>query len=71
MNNFRPRLYDKDKDQLWAYFCSHSGYNEEMNVYQCAGIASSDTRDLWLKLIEEWKRDITQRAKEVLLYEKA
>ena len=67
MNNFRLRLYPyKTEEDLWDYFCEHAGYNEEMQIYQCAGIVSNDTKDLWSELKKEWEEDIKNRAKEVL-----
>lgn len=67
MNNFRIRLYNhKTEEELWNYFCEKAGYNEEMQIYQCAGIVSSDTRDLWIRLKEEWVNDTKNRAKELL-----
>ena len=64
---FRPRLYHiKSEKKLWKYFEEYAGFNENMQAYVCAGIVSSDTRDLWLKLVEEWKQDIADQARRLL-----
>ena len=65
--NFRPRLYHiKNEKKLWKYFEENAGYDESLKVYKCAGIGSSDTRDLWLRLVEEWKKDTDDQAKRLL-----
>lgn len=64
MNNFKPRLFHiKNEKTLWKFFERHAGYNSEMQIYLCAGVAASDTRVLWEKLIEAWKNDIACEAK--------
>ena len=37
-----------------------------MDIYQCAGVLSDDTRTLWNKLVKEWKDDIAYEAKRQL-----
>ena len=55
---YRPRLWHiKTEKALWKYFENNAGYNESTQAYQCAGIVSDDTRQLWLKLVEAWKED--------------
>lgn len=64
---FRPRLFHiKTEDELFKYFSKNAGYIEKYDTYQCAGIYANDTRKLFLKLIEEWKKDIEDHKDQVV-----
>jgi len=64
--DFRPRLYHiKHEKELFQYFTENAGLVDE-GVYRCAGIYANDTKVLFEKLKNEWKKDIAFRAKQLL-----
>ena len=64
---FRSRLCNiKTEKILWEYFEKYASYDEQSDVYICAGLFSDDTRKLWFKLVKEWKVDVLYEAKRLL-----
>ncbi len=60
---FRNKLsHIKTEEELFEFFSSHAGYDEQVGIYRCAGLADSDTRNLFLKLKAAWEEDVVQDA---------
>jgi hypothetical protein len=63
---WRPRLFHiKDEEELRKYFEENARYNEQEDIYVCAGIVSDDTIKLYQKLKKAWKDDIAFEAEKV------
>jgi hypothetical protein len=55
---FRNRLnHIENEEELFEYFKKNAGYDEGMQCYVCAGLASDDTALLLKKLKKAWAEE--------------
>ena len=65
---FRNKLsHIKPEGELFEWFSEHAGFDERVGVYVCAGLASSDTADLFQRLKIAWEDDVIEDAKRLLI----
>ena len=48
----------KTEKELFEYFEKYASFDTNAKVYICAGLASDDTKKLFIKLKDEWENDI-------------